>query len=155
MTRRITFALRVLGMSRTKRTALGASDLPKAQPTWLENGQRASALRFTDERAIALLAALFCQIFIPGQLTNKTLRPRVAQFLNREHTCAQSYDLRRLRLKGLLVCISGTHSYRLTEMGSKQLAYTPNCMHGCFARICPFVFLSTPFLAFQMKPCQP
>jgi hypothetical protein len=30
-----------------------------------------------------------------------------------------SYDLRRLRLKGLLLRISGTHTYRLTELGVK------------------------------------
>ena len=93
------------------------------QPTRLENGQRASALRFADERVMALLAALSCQVFIPGKLTNKSLRSRVAQFLNvspEAYTSAQmSYDLRRLRLKGLLTRISGTHSYRPTEMGSK------------------------------------
>jgi hypothetical protein len=93
------------------------------QPTRLENGQRASALRFTDERVIALCAALVCQVFVHGELANKTLRPRVAQFLNRDlesYTSAQmSYDLRRLRLKGLLVRIPGSHNYRLTELGTK------------------------------------
>jgi hypothetical protein len=90
------------------------------QPTRLENGQRVSALRFADERVMALLSALACHLFIPGKVTNKTLRPRVAQFLNREVTSAQmSYDLRRLRLKGLVIRIPGTHSYRLTELGSK------------------------------------
>jgi len=80
------------------------------QPTRLDNGQRASALRFADERVIALCAALVCQVFVHGKLANKTLRPRVAQFLNRDlesYTSAQmSYDLRRLRLKGLLVSVS-------------------------------------------------
>jgi len=52
------------------------------QPTRLENGQRASALHFGDERVMALLAALSCQVFIPGELANKTLRPRVVQSLN-------------------------------------------------------------------------
>lgn len=93
------------------------------QPTHLENGQRASALRFADERVMALLAALSGQQFIPGKLTNKSLRPRVAQFLNlnpEAYTSAQmSYDLRRLRLKGLLIRIPGSHTYRLTELGSK------------------------------------
>ena len=94
------------------------------QPTRLENGQRASALRFADERVRALLAALSCQVFIPGELTNKTLRPRVAQFLNRKYTSAQmSYDLRRLRLKGLVVRISGSHRYRLTELGIKVAVF--------------------------------
>lgn len=93
------------------------------QPTRLEHGQRASALRFADERVMALFAALTCQVFIPGELTNKTLRPRIAQFLNRDersYTSAQmSYDLRRLRLKGLIVRLPRSHRYRLTELGNK------------------------------------
>jgi hypothetical protein len=93
------------------------------QPTRLENGQRASALRFTDERVMALLAALACHGFIPSELTNKTLRPHVAQFLNvspEAYTSAQmSYDLRRLRLKGLVIRLPKSHTYCLTELGSK------------------------------------
>lgn len=95
------------------------------QPTRLENGQRASALRFADERVMALLAALSCQVFILGELTNKTLRPRVAQFLGRDYTSAQmSYDLRRLRHKGLMVRLPGSYSYRLTELGSKFAVFS-------------------------------
>lgn len=95
-----------------------------AQPTRLENGQRASALRFADERVMALLSALACHVFILGKVTNRTLRPRVAQFLNRKYTSAQmSYDLRRLRLKGLIARIPGTHNYRLTELGSRVVIF--------------------------------
>jgi hypothetical protein len=56
------------------------------QPTRLENGQRASALRFADERVMAVLAALASQVFTIGELTNRALRPRVAQFLNKDYT---------------------------------------------------------------------
>lgn len=94
------------------------------QSTRLENGQRASALRFTDERVMAIFSALACQVFAVGELTNRTLRSRVAQFLNRDYTSSQmSYDLRRLRLKGLLERISRTHRYRLTELGSKVVIF--------------------------------
>jgi len=94
------------------------------QPTRLENGQRASALRFADERVMAIMAALACQVFTVKELTNKTLRPRVAQFLNRNYTSAQmSYDLRRLRLKGLIVRIPRSYHYRLTELGSKVATF--------------------------------
>lgn len=93
------------------------------QPTRLANGQRAAALRFADERVMAVLAALASQVFIPGELTNQTLRPRVAQFRQGDlpaYTSAQmSYDLRRLRLKGLLERIPGSHQYRLTVLGRK------------------------------------
>ena len=47
----------------------------------------------------------------------------MAQFLNvspEAYTSAQmSYDLRRLRLKGLVVRLPKSHTYRLTELGSK------------------------------------
>jgi hypothetical protein len=94
------------------------------QPTRLENGQRASALRFADERVMAVLAALASQVFTIGELTNRALRPRVAQFLNKDYTSSQmSYDLRRMRLKGLLVRIPGTYRYRLTKLGSKVVIF--------------------------------
>ena len=92
--------------------------------TQLENGQRASALRFADERVMAILAALAGQVFAIEELSNKTLRPRVVQRLNRAYTSSQmSYDLRRLRLKGLLVRIPRSHRYRLTELGSKIVVF--------------------------------
>ncbi len=90
------------------------------QPTQLRNGQRVSALRFADDRVMALFAALVGHTFIPAELTNKTLRTRVAQFLNRPYTSTQmSYDLRRLRLKGVLTRVPHSHRYRLTARGSK------------------------------------
>lgn len=94
------------------------------QPTKLENGQRASAMRFADQRVMAILSALASQVFIVGELTNKTLRVRVAQFLGQEYSSSQmSYDLRRLRLKGLVVRIPKSHRYRLTELGSKVIVF--------------------------------
>lgn len=73
------------------------------QPTKLENGQRASAMRFTDKRVMAIFSALCNQAFSIGELTNKTLRVRVAQFLGEDYSSSQmSYDLRRLRNKGLV-----------------------------------------------------
>jgi len=94
------------------------------QPSKLENGQRASALRFTDERVMAIFSALACQVFTASEITNKTLRSRVSQFLDRDYTSAQmSYDLRRLRLKGLLKRMPKSHRYRLTELGSKIVIF--------------------------------
>jgi len=94
------------------------------QPTKLENGQRASAMRFADRRVMAILSALASQVFIVGELTNKTLRVRVAQFWDQNYSSNQmSYDLRRLRFKGLLVRIPKSHRYRLTGLGSKVVIF--------------------------------
>jgi hypothetical protein len=97
------------------------------QSTVLDNGQRASALRFGDPRPMALLGALAGQSYIPTEISNQTLRPVVAQLLGvspAAYSSAQmSYDLRRLRLKGLLERIAQSHRYRLTPLGIKVVTF--------------------------------
>lgn len=93
------------------------------QSTMTEDGQRASALHFGNPRVVALLAALVYHAHRPDMLRNKNLRLTVAQLMNisaNDYTSAQmSYDLRRLRLKGLIERIPKTHQYRLTQLGAK------------------------------------
>lgn len=93
------------------------------QPTRLDNGQRASALRFGDQRVMALMAALSRHAYVISEMTNKSLRESVAQLMGLDpahYTSAKmSYDLRRLRLKGLIERIAHSHAYRLTEQGIK------------------------------------
>ena len=83
------------------------------QSTVLENGQRASALRFGDRRTMALLGALACQTYVPTPLGNRILRPVVAQLLGESpeaySTAQMTYDLRRLRLKGLIERMGRSH----------------------------------------------
>ncbi len=95
------------------------------QPTVAADGQRASALRFGDERAMALLGALTQFAHLAGGLSNKTLRQAVADLLGvPTYTSAQmSYDLRRLRLKGIVVRLPRSHRYLLTEMGTKVAVF--------------------------------
>lgn len=97
------------------------------QSTVLDNGQRASAVRFGDARPMALLEALAQHAFIPTEITSRRLRPLVAQLLHRPlaaYSSAQlSYDLRRLRLKGLIERIGRSHRYRLTRLGLKVSAF--------------------------------
>lgn len=98
-----------------------------SQSTLAEEGQRASALRFGDQRTMALFAALACQAYIPAEIGNRSLRTRVAQLLAvppDAYTSAQmSYDLRRLRLKGLLQRVDHTQRYRLTTLGCKVVTF--------------------------------
>jgi tetratricopeptide (TPR) repeat protein len=89
------------------------------QPT-VEAGQRVSALRFGDPRVMALLQALVGLTHLPHGFRNRDLRPHVAALLGRAYTGAQmTYDLRRLRLKGLLHRIPHTHRYTATSYGLK------------------------------------
>lgn len=97
------------------------------QSTWTEDGQRASALHFADQRTMALLTALACQVYIPSPISNRTLRPLVAQLLgvapDSYSTAQMTYDLRRLRLKGLIERITHSHRYRLTALGIKVVTF--------------------------------
>jgi hypothetical protein len=87
------------------------------QPT-VEAGQRVSALRFGDPRVMALCQALCAFTHLPRGFRNRDLRPHVAALLGRPYSAAQmTYDLRRLRLKGLIHRISGTHRYTATTYG--------------------------------------
>ena len=90
----------------------------------IENGQRASALRFADRRVMALLGALAGQSFIPRPLGNHSLRSVVAQLLGASYSRAQmTYDLRRLRLKKLIERIGNSYRYRLTDLGIKVVTF--------------------------------
>ncbi len=91
------------------------------------DGQRAAALRFGDPRILAVMAALTQWLHLPDGLTNKTLRASVAALLGvaeATYTSAQmSYDLRRLRLKGLVVRRPKSHTYVLTALGAKVAVF--------------------------------
>jgi hypothetical protein len=89
------------------------------QPT-LEAGQRVSALRFGDPRVMALFQAITGFTHLPRGFRNRDLRPQVETLLGRPYATAQmTYDLRRLRLKGIIHRIPKTHRYTVTSYGLK------------------------------------
>jgi hypothetical protein len=90
-----------------------------AHPT-VEEGRRAPALRFGDPRVMALAGALCASLLAVTGITNRSLRARVAELLGSSYTSAQmSYDLRRLRMKGVIARLSGTNTYTLTSDGMR------------------------------------
>ena len=94
--------------------------LDRLQQPSVEAGQRVSALRFGDPRVMALLQALCAFTHLPRGFRNRELRPHVAALLGQPYRAAQmTYDLRRLRLKGLIHRIPGTHRYTATTYGLK------------------------------------
>jgi hypothetical protein len=91
-----------------------------AQPTLTEDGRRAPALRFGDPRVMALTGALCLSLFAVTGVTNKSLRALTARLLGTGYTTSQmTYDLRRLRLNGLIRRIEHTHTYALTADGQR------------------------------------
>lgn len=93
------------------------------QPTITPDGQRAPGLKFGDTRVMALLAALISFLHLTNGLTHTTLRQHVAAYLGLDlssYTPSQmTYDLRRLRLKGIIWRVPKTHRYLVTPYGYK------------------------------------
>jgi hypothetical protein len=91
------------------------------QPTTSPTGQRISALRFGDLRVHAVFGALCRFSHLPDGFRNRDLRPLVAALLGRELASysagSMTYDLRRLRLHGLIIRVQGTQRYALTAAG--------------------------------------
>ena len=112
--------LEVETISHDNRVGAQAFDLLQS-PAITAEGQRASALRFGDRRVQGLFAVLvlFC-LKIEG-FRNRQLRPLLAQMLGLEEAeitqGKMSYDLRRLRLHGLIERIEKSHRYRVTQKG--------------------------------------
>jgi hypothetical protein len=96
-----------------------------ALPT-LAEGQRAPALRFGDPRVMALAGALCALVHVVVGFTNRSLCARVSPPLDGLYTSAQmTYDLRRLRLKGLIRRVPRSNRYVLTPDGLRwALFYT-------------------------------
>lgn len=85
------------------------------------HGQRASALPFGDPRVLALFHALCRFGLLPAGFANVDLRVLVAELLGQDPARYSSgrmtYDLRRLRLHGLIQRQPHSHRYRVTEDG--------------------------------------
>ena len=130
-------ALRQIGFSANRRMLevekvshdcnLGADAFEALQRPMEVEGQRASALRFGDPRVQALLAVIVMFVLQPRGFTNKELRPLLAQHLGLEEASItpgrMSYDLRRLRLHGLIRRVKKSQRYELTPEGLKTAMF--------------------------------
>jgi hypothetical protein len=93
------------------------------QPTVTDDGEKAPALKFGQPRVMALFCALTLFQHLIDGFHNRDLRTRIVDLLgvtSNEYTASQmTYDLRRLRLKGLIFRPPKTHRYFLTPHGWK------------------------------------
>lgn len=122
-------ALRAVGESANRRLsdaeaqdAMPAPDVVTFQrvtrPSMDQDGLPSPALRFGDPRVAALFAALVGFCFLLTGFTNGQLVERVSALLNARYTARQAtYDLRRLKRKGLICRVAKANRYRLTPLG--------------------------------------
>ena len=93
------------------------------QPTVSDDGEKAPALKFGQPRVMALFLALTLFHHLIDGFHNRDLRELVVDLLGvtaSEYTASQmTYDLRRLRLKGLIFRPPKTNRYFLTPYGWK------------------------------------
>jgi hypothetical protein len=88
------------------------------RPSTNEDGLLSPGLRFGDPRVAALFAALVGFCFLVAGFTNGQLVERVSALLNARYTARQAtYDLRRLKRKGLIRKVPKANRYQLTPLG--------------------------------------
>ena len=124
-------ALREIGFSANRRLlevqrtscdcAIGEDAFAQVCAPVSVEGQRGPALRFGDPRVQALLSVLVVFRLLPVGFSNRDLREHLAPLLGIDpaHMTAgrMTYDLRRLRLHGIIERVPHTHRYRVTPFG--------------------------------------
>lgn len=119
---------RLLDVQRLSHDAtLGEDDFRRVVEPIDVDGQHGAALRFDDPRVQALMASLVLFVLQLRGFSNKDLREPLARLLGLrpEQLSAgrMTYDLRRLRLHGLIERIPKTHRYRLTPPGLRVAVF--------------------------------
>jgi hypothetical protein len=110
--------------------AIGNALFERIHQPYVCEGQRTGAFRFGDIRAMALAGALCAVVHVVSGFTNKSLRSLVAGLLDMPYSSNQmSYDLRRLRLHGLIERIDGTNTYVLTPEGQRVAVFFTKLDH--------------------------
>src|SRR5207244_10389583 len=110
---------RLLGVQRISHDPIIGADAFAAITNSVNvDGRHAAALRFGDPRAQALLATLLVFRLHPNGFTNRDLRTHLSGLLGADPNTwpagRATYDLRRLRLHGLIERIPHTHRYEIT-----------------------------------------
>jgi hypothetical protein len=122
-------ALRTVGVQANRRLldvqrishdcAIGEAAFARVSRPVTVEGQRAAALRFADPVVLALLSVLVVFRLLPDGWRTRDLGAHLATLLGLPAVTPgqMTYQLRRLRLHGLIARVPGTHRYRVTEPG--------------------------------------
>jgi len=133
--------------------ALGDATLTQLQRPQVRGEQRVPALRFADPRVQALFSALVLFRLLPAGFAAAQFRQHVAPLLGLTPGALTpgrlTYDLRRLRLHGLIARIPKTHRYQVTPFGLR-LALFVTRVHARLFR--PGLALLAPEIARDRSP---
>jgi hypothetical protein len=117
------------------------------RPT-VRDGQRASALGFGDPRVLALLHALCLFVVLPTGFANRDLRQLLCQLLGTDpahyHPGKMTYDLRRLRLHGLIRKRPRSHRYEVTPEGLRTALFVTRSYARFFRVVFAYPLGSSP-----------
>src|SRR5712691_10153033 len=109
--------------------AIGETTVDRVHRPIVVDGQRAPALRFLDPRVLALFGALVLFRLLPQGFTARDLRQHVAPLLGLAPGALSAgritYDLRRLRLHGVIERLPQHHRYRVTDPGLRLALFLP------------------------------
>lgn len=97
------------------------------EPVTTETGTRVPGLRLGQQRSHALLAALITFRLQPRGFTNAEMRTLTTGLRGLDPgqvtTGQMTYDLRRLRIHGLIERVPRTHRYRVTDTGLREAMF--------------------------------
>ena len=106
---------------------IGEASFQEMQRPVIVDSQRAAAMRFADPRVQALFHVLLLFILVQGTFAHKDVREHLAPLLGHKPTQYAAgritYDLRRLRMHGLIERIPNTHRYRITSKGLRTALF--------------------------------
>lgn len=107
--------------------AIGETAFARVSRPVTVEGQRAPALRFADPVVQALLSVLVVFRLLADGWRHRDLAEPLAGLLgvppSAMSTGRITYQLRRLRLHGLIARLSGTHRYRVTDRGLRTALF--------------------------------
>ena len=106
---------------------IGEASFQDMQRPVTVDGQRAAALRFADPRVQGLLHVLLLFVLVQGTFAHRDLREHLAPLLGQKPSQLTpgriTYDLRRLRLHGLIERIPKSYRYRIPANGLRTAIF--------------------------------
>ena len=97
------------------------------EPSLDHEGNKAPGLKFGQPRVMALLMALCLFLHVPEGFNNRRLREQVARLLGlslEDYSASKmGYDLKRMRLNGLIHKPKGSNQYGLTPYGMRMAVF--------------------------------